>query len=268
MQLKSPNVNKLAIIFISIIYFTKIFSANGFLTKEELPNSYKILPAPPLTPTPDKIKTIRTPAFAQDTIISEKMYYTNGNSRPKFFNNQTIIESRLEVAKNDANKTTEYFLQIFIDPLNIKQEDKVKIKRETYDIIAKVILDANNSAKKAKQKFHRVRPYYFYSKPSCTGDDSQSEKRELSYPSGHAVRGMTVARVLAKILPNEYRQQLFARGIVYGDSRVICGAHWQSDVDASRVLSGFVITKLQKNGTYKHDIAHAKSKIGTITHIK
>ena len=257
-------MNKLTIILLSNIYFSTVFSANGFLTKEELPNNYRILPAPPITPTLNKKNMIITPAFAQDTAISEKMYYTQNNSQQKFFNGQTISKNRLEIAKADVNKSTEYFLRIFIDPLNIAQEDKLKIKRETYNIVTKVVLDANNSAKKAKQKFHRVRPYYFYSRPSCTGDDPQSEKRELSYPSGHSARGMTVARVLAKILPNEYRQKLLARGMEYGDSRVICGAHWQSDVEASRVLSGFVMNSLEENSDYENAIEQAKGKIGKI----
>jgi acid phosphatase (class A) len=263
MQLENQNMNKLVIIFCSIIYCTTVFSANGFLTKKELPNSYKILPAPPVQPEKYKRNQITTPKFSQDEAISETLHFTSGHSQKRFFNGQKISPERIIEAQNDANKSTDYFLKIFIDPLNISDRDKTKIKNATVDIVTKVVIDAAKSTGKAKEKYHRERPYAFYNKASCTGDDASSKKAYLSYPSGHSIRGITVARVLAKILP-KFREQLLARGTRYGDNRVICGAHWQSDIQASRVLSGFVITKLQKNDKYKKDLEQAKRKIGTI----
>ena len=35
-----------------------------------------------------------------------------------------------------------------------------------------------------------------------------------------------------------------ARGYMYGESRVIVGAHWQSDVDAGRLVASVAYAKL------------------------
>ncbi|MED7818695.1 MULTISPECIES: phosphatase PAP2 family protein [unclassified Francisella] len=231
----------------------------GFLSKDKLPNSYKLLPAPPIMQLDSDGKNY--PAFAQDKAISQKLF---DDENQVYFNGKPIPKERLQEAIDDNNKSTEYFLKIFIDPMvGINDEDKRKIKEVVKDIVTNVVLDSANSTAAAKEKYHRARPYY-YEKSSCVGEDSSSKKRELSYPSGHSIRGITVARVLAEILPNKYREQLLHRGMEYGDSRVICGDHWQSDIEASRVLSGFVMNALEQNNQYKVSVKQAKQKVKKI----
>lgn len=254
---------KKIVILISLIILVwgSVFASShyGFLSKSQLPNSYKLLPAPPVMKLDPYGKNY--PAFAQDKAISQKLF---DDKNQTYFNGGSIPKERLQEAIDDSNKSTKYFLKIFIDPMNISNEDKKEIKEAVKNIVTKVVLDSANSTAAAKEKYHRVRPYYYYEKSSCDGEDSSSKKRELSYPSGHAIRGITVARVLAKILPSKYREQLLNRGMEYGDSRVICGDHWQSDIEASRVLSGFVMNALEQNNKYKVSIKQAKLKVKKI----
>ena len=65
-----------------------------------------------------------------------------------------------------------------------------------------------------------------------TGEED-ALRGEGSYPSGHALRGQACALVMAQIAP-ERADTIFYRAYIYAQSRVIAGAHWQSDVDASR----------------------------------
>ncbi|QIW09527.1 phosphatase PAP2 family protein [Francisella sp. LA112445] len=254
---------KKIVILISLIILVwgNVFASPhyGFLSKSQLPNSYKLLPAPPVMEVGPNGKNY--PAFAQDKAISQKLF---DDKNQTYFNGNPIPKQRLQEAIDDSNKSTQYFLKIFIDPMNISDKEKKEIKEAIKDIVTKVVLDSANSTAVAKEKYNRVRPYYYYGKSSCDGEDLSSKKRELSYPSGHAIRGITVARVLAKILPNKYREQLFHRGIEYGNSRVICGDHWQSDIEASRVLSGFVMNALEQNNKYKISIKQAKQKVREI----
>ncbi len=251
----------LILISLGILVWGSLFASAdyGFLSKSELPNSYKLLPAPPVMEPGHDGKNY--PAFAQDKTISQKLF---DDKNQTYFNGNPISKERLQEAIDDNDKSTQYFLKIFIDPMNISDEDKKEIKEAVKNIVTKVVLDSANSTAVAKEKYHRARPYYYYEKSSCDGEDSSSKKRELSYPSGHAIRGITVARVLAKILPNKYREQLFYRGMEYGNSRVICGDHWQSDIEASRVLSGFVMNALEQNNKYKISIKQAKQKVKKI----
>jgi acid phosphatase (class A) len=57
----------------------------------------------------------------------------------------------------------------------------------------------------------------------------------FSYPSGHATRGYVFAVVLAAAAPEKH-DAIFDRAAEYAQNRVICGAHFPSDVEAGRLL--------------------------------
>jgi acid phosphatase (class A) len=57
----------------------------------------------------------------------------------------------------------------------------------------------------------------------------------FSYPSGHATRGYLFGVVLAAAVP-EKRDAILDRAADYAQSRVICGAHFPSDVEAGRLI--------------------------------
>tara|TARA_B110000977_G_C10632752_1_gene320834 strand:- start:242 stop:472 length:231 start_codon:yes stop_codon:yes gene_type:complete len=75
---------------------------------------------------------------------------------------------------------------------------------------------------------------------------------------------MTVAYVLADILSEQYREQILLRGMDYANSIVICGAHWQSDIEAGRVLARSVVEHLQKNENFNNAIKKAKKDLKQI----
>jgi acid phosphatase (class A) len=54
---------------------------------------------------------------------------------------------------------------------------------------------------------------------------------------------------------------LFTRGIAFGQSRVICDAHWQSDVDAGRIMGAATFARLQTNATFVADLKAAKAEV-------
>ena len=63
-------------------------------------------------------------------------------------------------------------------------------------------------------------------------------------PSGHSLRGWGISLLLAQIAPSR-ADEIFSRGWDYCNSRVIVGAHWQSDVDASRTAASIGFCALQ-----------------------
>ncbi|HRD45355.1 MAG TPA: phosphatase PAP2 family protein, partial [Caulobacter sp.] len=81
-----------------------------------------------------------------------------------------------------------------------------------------------------------------------------------SYPSGHSLIGYSWGLVLAELVP-ERATELTARGREFGDSRVICGVHWQSDVDAGRVLAAALVARLHAEAAFQADLATARSEI-------
>lgn len=77
--------------------------------------------------------------------------------------------------------------------------------------------------------------------------------KSSSYPSGHSFRGMMTALVLAEVHP-EHAAELINRGEEFGESRVICGFHWESDIVAGRLVALKVADALRGNPDFKAEI--------------
>ncbi len=77
--------------------------------------------------------------------------------------------------------------------------------------------------------------------------------KSSSYPSGHSFRGMLTALVLAEVRP-EHAAELVGRGEEFGESRVICGFHWESDIVAGRAIALSIADALRANPEFKAEI--------------
>lgn len=140
----------------------------------------------------------------------------------------------------------------------------IKISESTTPEIYKLILrmreDAGDLAtREAKEYYKRVRPFVFYHEMTCNPDQQQELSANGSYPSGHTAIGWATALVLAEI--NVDRQnEILKRGYEMGQSRVICGYHFQSDVDAARLVASAVVARLHANDEFMKQLKKAKKE--------
>jgi acid phosphatase (class A) len=101
-------------------------------------------------------------------------------------------------------------------------------------MIAVVENEQSVAANIAKRYFLRNRPWAI--DPSLVACDYKPNAAPLtSYPSGHATLSYSEGFVLASLMP-EKSQAILARAQEYAYSRVVCGAHYGSDIEASHVL--------------------------------
>ena len=49
-----------------------------------------------------------------------------------------------------------------------------------------------------------------------------------------------------------------------GQSRVICGYHWQSDVDAARIVASGVVARLHANAEFQKYLTAAKKEFAKL----
>lgn len=132
-------------------------------------------------------------------------------------------------------------------------------------LITKVVNDAGDlSTGEAKQHYMRMRPYLFYGEHSLTPDDEKNLSTNGSYPSGHTAIGWATALVLTEINPSR-QDQILKRGFEYGQSRVICGVHYQSDVDAGRVVAAGVVARLHADEGFIQQMAKAKKEFARLS---
>ena len=81
-----------------------------------------------------------------------------------------------------------------------------------------------------------------------------------SYPSGHTTFGTACAIVLSQLVP-EQRDALFARSRDYGNSRMVVGAHYASDVEAGRLAGTSAMMLMSENAGYERDLATARTQL-------
>jgi acid phosphatase (class A) len=135
------------------------------------------------------------------------------------------------------------------------------------DFATRAALEASGTAGAAKRYWHRARPYVVSSKVElpgglATGKPPGSAAAKsweyTSYPSGHAAFGAACAIVLAQMVPEE-RAALFARGRLFGESRVIIGAHFPTDVEAGRMIGTVAAAFLLQSPQFQADLRAARA---------
>ena len=129
-----------------------------------------------------------------------------------------------------------------------------------YALLGRSATDANLAAAPTKEHYQRTRPFVVNRQASCTPDDEARLRLNGSYPSGHTMIGWTWTMILVELAP-ERTNQLLSRGYAFGQSRVICGMHWQSDVTASRVLAPGVVARLHAAPAFRAQLEAAKAEL-------
>ena len=226
---------------IAMVALMASFSTNAqdqvqpYFTVDQLPDLIKCLPAPPAFDSPE---------FANDM-----MRFAWGKQ-------QRLNEERAEIAKRDAVWSYEALLAEFDVPfgLHISPENTPEIWKLM--VTSMTTTDAMRVAPKAY--YHRQRPFERFQDKMLTDEEAELTG-EGSYPSGHTMRGWTAALLLAEVNPAA-ADTIFARGWMYGESRVIVGAHWQSDVDASRVAASIGVCALHGSPEFREQMAKAQEE--------
>ncbi len=111
----------------------------------------------------------------------------------------------------------------------------------------------------AKSHFAVTRPYIGNDQPICVARHTSLE-RSPAYPSGHATLGLGIALILAEIAPDR-STALLARGRSYGESRLVCGVHWLSDVQAGYLNAAALVAVLHSSADFRADLAQARDEV-------
>lgn len=207
-----------------------------YFSFRELPNMLKWYPAPPDT---------TGAAFTYDI-----MQYMWGKE-------MRHNKERAEIAIRDAVYSLECIAQEFSEPFGLK------ISEEETPEIWKLLRDAKATCEAIsgfpKYYYKRKRPFVRFQEPTATPEFEPELRRNFSYPSGHTILGWTSALLLTEINP-ERADTILARGMMYGESRVIVGAHWQSDVDAGRLVASAAYARMHTSERFLEQIRLARQE--------
>ncbi|PHY19027.1 phosphatase PAP2 family protein [Caulobacter sp. BP25] len=139
----------------------------------------------------------------------------------------------------------------------------VTLSAEVTPTLASMLLRMTDDAAKiyqpAKRAYQRARPPVGNTAPICVPREPWIAT-DGSYPSGHGMIGWAWASVIAELVP-EKASPVLARGKAFGDSRIICGVHFQSDVEAGRYLGSALVTRLRDDPAFMSDLAKARAEV-------
>jgi acid phosphatase (class A) len=130
---------------------------------------------------------------------------------------------------------------------------------KTYHLLQRVELDARTVGTPPKEHYNRTRPLIGDDRPVCVKREAWMSTN-ASYPSGHAMVGWAWGLVLGELAPAK-ASGLLEAGREIGDSRVICGVHYQSDVEAGRMLGAAMVAREHADAQFRADFAAAKAEI-------
>ena len=206
-----------------------------YFTTEELPDLIKSLPAPP-----EK----GSPAFKYDI------------QRYKWGKRQRNNPERAAMARRDAVWSYEALLAELSVPFGLTLSETGT--PEIWKVVVNSLATTDQMRVAPKAYYNRTRPFVYFKEKAFLEDDAQFSG-EGSYPSGHTMRSWTAALVLAEINPAA-ADAIFARAWECGISRVISGAHWQSDVDATRLGASIGYSCLQTSGVFRAQMEKAQEE--------
>lgn len=211
-------------------------SSTAYMSEDDLPDASVFLPSP---------------AKPGDSLFEGDLaYYAWGKS--------VRNTERGTLAHDDASSSLSYVAK------RLEPAIGFLISSDTtpnlYRLLSKSYTTTNNANKKAKDFYNRKRPYVEFGEPTGVPEGERGSRNSASYPSGHSTRGWTIALVLSELIP-EKCDQILKVGYEYGESRVIVGYHYQSDVDAARIAASASLAVLHSNEEFQKDMELARQEL-------
>lgn len=211
-----------------------------YFTADEMPNGVVFLPSPPDT--------------TSILFISDYAQYMWGKTIRNTERGQEAIDHVVTSVSEMA--------ALFSKPFGMT------ISRETTPAIYKMLLKAiptlRLSAVHPKETYMRKRPYVRMNETTPVPQEEEELRNSGSYPSGHTIRGWGMALLLAEINPAA-QDALLKLGYEWGESRVILGYHWQTDVDAAITLASASYARLHTSQEFLDDMAKAREEYARLS---
>jgi acid phosphatase (class A) len=213
----------------------------GFLSRPQMPDVLRIVPA---APAKDDSR------FAADIAIYRATRSLEGSPR-------------WAMALSDDDVSTAGLLKAMRCALG------VEVTRENAPLVATIVARANVDATLAsttvKQFYKHPRPYQVLDAPVCVPPATKARLANNSpdYPSGHTIASWETGLVLSEVAPDR-TTELLARARAFGESRVVCGVHNLSAVEAGWVTASAVFAAQQSSDAFQAALRAAKEQFAIV----
>jgi acid phosphatase (class A) len=210
--------------------------ARPYLTGVMAPDTYKILPPAPLP---------GTARYEAD----RKMFLGTRSQRDT---------PRWTLALNDDNIA--FFRKDLSCALGVELTDGNAPKFTA--MMRRVGRDSTIATNLPKDIYKRRRPFLIDKGPICL-DPNGGIANSFDYPSGHNTYSWAIGLILAELVPDR-ATEILVRSRAYGESRLICGVHNMSAVEAGRTNGSIVVAALHGQPEFRSDMEAARAEIAAV----
>ncbi len=213
-----------------------------FYTTDQAPHMENVIPAPP--------------SLTDARFYDDWTQYQWGKS--------VRDTERGKQAVADANLGARYFMERFGAVMG--REMTPDTYPELYRLISRLHLTEQQAGASAKRYFHRVRPYQQF-KEATSVPQHENAQDFTSYPSGHTHVSWLVGLTLTALDP-DHTEQIMKVAYELGQSRVIVGFHYQSDVDMGRVMGSVTFARLWADESFQKMFEKARREFAKNSKLK
>jgi acid phosphatase (class A) len=210
----------------------------GFLAISQLPDAELVMPPPPER---------GGPRYGADLETFRRTRSLEG-------------ADRWAMAQRDDNYRPDNMLAAFSCSLGMPLS--VATTPALAELLTRAAQDAGAAAVAMKERYRTPRPFLYEPGAVCV-PVTQGLKDSYDYPSGHAALGWVQGLILAQLAPDRATAVL-ARARAFGDSRIVCGVHTVSAVEAGRLGAASVYAVLQTSPEYRETLERARQELDAV----
>ena len=133
---------------------------------------------------------------------------------------------------------------------------------KTVALLEKASRDALRETDELKSFYKKKRPFLIDSGEICE-PQTDALATSYDYPSGSATKGWTWGLILAEIL-DDRAAPILSRARAYGESRVVCGAHSMSAVEAGRMVASSTMAVVRTEPDYADGVVAARAELAAL----
>ncbi|MFZ3007471.1 MAG: phosphatase PAP2 family protein [Phenylobacterium sp.] len=211
----------------------------GYLNAQTWPDAAQILPPAPATGSARE---------AQDQAVFKATRALEGSPR-------------WALAQNDVPSLPGAMLTDFSCAVGVQMSPEATPRLMT--MLSRMGIDASRQVSSVKDVFKRPRPYLIAGEGAICTPKSDSLAASPDYPSGHATWGWAVALFLAELAPDR-ATPILVRGRAFGESRVVCGVHSVSAIEAGRLNGGAILATWRGNPDFRADLETVRAELEAV----
>lgn len=203
-----------------------------------LPDTSLLLPPPPLPGSPEQA--------SDQAVFNQSRAYKD--------------TPRWRLAQNDALLSTPALLADFscalgfaIDPARAPA---------LVSLLEHAGADMGPEIDRTKNLWQRHRPHIGNEEPICVARHGSLDQSP-AYPSGHTTLEFGTSLILAELVPDR-AAELVRRGRTLSESRIVCGVHWLSDVQAGFLEASSLVAALHGSAAFRTDMDKARAELATL----